>query len=117
MAETGDNCSYPAALREHFDWRRLCGHSSVRRNPHLRSRHAFRLADFVRSTTSWRSFLIVGYMKDRVVDIWPELLGSEGAEIQQNVGQPTLSNLGPGAVHGWVVERGDSSSCAGSHNL
>src|ERR1700743_2315537 len=56
-------------------------------------------------------------MEDGVVDIRPEFLGCEGAEIQQNVGQPALSNLGPGAVLGWVVERGDACGCAGSHNL
>jgi hypothetical protein len=47
----------------------------------------------------------VGFMEDCAIDIRPELFRAEGAEIQQGVRQPALSNLCPGAVLGWIVGR------------
>ena len=49
------------------------------------------------------SFSLVGFMEDRVVDIRPELFRCERAEIQQNVGQPALSDLRPCAILGRIV--------------
>src|SRR5271156_5574536 len=56
-------------------------------------------------------------MEDRAVDIWPVLLHGEGAKVQQNVGQPTLTNLRPGAVLGRIVGGGNPRGCAGSQDL
>src|ERR1700753_2239185 len=56
-------------------------------------------------------------MKNRAIHVRPELLHSKRTKVQQDVGQPTLTNLCPGAVLGRIISRRNSGCCARTQDL
>jgi hypothetical protein len=56
-------------------------------------------------------FALVG-VEDFFVDVGPELFEGEVGGVDDIAGEPLLSDLGPGAVFGGVVESGDAGGCA-----
>ena len=59
--------------------------------------------DYRMGAASPEEYSSVRFMEDRAVNIGPKLFRCECAEIQQGVGQPALSDFGPGAILGRVV--------------
>src|SRR5579864_3500600 len=55
--------------------------------------------------------------QNAVTDIRPEFLEDIKHAIQCNLGQPLLSRLGPGTIPVWIIEIGDTGSCAVAYNL
>jgi hypothetical protein len=55
--------------------------------------------------------------QNAVTDIRPEFLEDIKHTIKCNLGQPLLSRLGPGTIPAWIIEIGDTGSCAVAYNL
>src|SRR5258708_7314324 len=47
-------------------------------------------------------------MKELRVYVGPEFFDQVGESIQADLGNPTLADLGPGALRTWIVEAGDA---------
>lgn len=56
-------------------------------------------------------------VKNFLIDVRPELLEREVGRVNDVASQPFLSDLGPGTVFGWVVERGDAGCRARTRDL
>ena len=60
--------------------------------------------------------LLVG-VEDSLVDVGPKLFVEEVEAVDDVAGEPLLSDLGPGAVFGGVVQAGDSGCSAGADDF
>src|SRR5580704_17772246 len=61
-----------------------------------------------RSISSTRTCAELLCVEDRVVDVRPELFEGEVGAVDEAAGEPLLTDFGPGAVLGGVVERRDT---------